>query len=718
MKTDVIKIIGMFLALLLHFGANAQLNKFKRPNPKDPDAIPVVDTLERVKLLGRYNGNSIMLKWAPLKEEIWRKSNRFGYILERFSFDTLGNSSDGFVQLTRDTILPWTKTRFESYLKQSTIDDYVAIVGQCIYGKSERPKYEQWTDQIDEAQNKYAFTLLASEFSNIASEAAGLFYHDKDIQKNKFYTYRLIRVNNESDRYDTTEFNLNTYEYEPLPKPYVQSKDEGDGRITLFWQKSLHLPFYSSYYIEKSQDGKNFVRMNKRPYQKLISESLPLNPDEIYWTDSSALNGKLQYYRIIGLNSFGELSPPSDIITATPKDRTPPKQPTMITATYLGGSKIKLSWEHDGNEADLTGFMIGRSRKANESFDNISGEKPIDKSKRFWIDENCLETSTNFYIVAAVDTAGNASASMVSYAAILDTIAPSKPYGLEGKIDTNGVVTMKWRLGKEADIKGYYVYYSHGHDHVLINRTTSLVLDTTWRDTINLWTLTKDIYFSIQAVDRLSNGSVLSDRVRFIKPDIAPPVQPILKDYKVDLGEVSLVWQPSTSPDVSHHVLYRRKSEHSKWETLATIRDRKVTSFVDGKVDEGTRYTYGMQAIDSSGNASNMSDTLSIKTFRNLSNPITQLQAMVDTSGQKIMLRWNDIASANYKKVILYKAINKGPVRSLVKLEAKPGKKNEYIDIHYKEGEIYEYATKVMYDNGSTSNFSPLFQAVLSASGR
>ncbi|MBP7821791.1 MAG: fibronectin type III domain-containing protein [Saprospiraceae bacterium] len=718
MKTSFMRFILIVLSFMVSYGAMAQLSKFKRPNPNDPNAETVVDTLERIRMVGRYDGTNIMLKWAPLNEELWRKSNRNGYKLLRFSFDTLGNNSGGFVALHADTIRPWLKSKFESYLKQSTIDDNVAIVAQCIYGKSDPSKYQQWTDQIDEAQNKYAFTLLASEFSNNASEAAGLYFHDKNIEKNKFYTYRLIRINTETSPYDTTDFYINTYEFEPLPKPYIQNKFEGDGRITLYWQKSLHLPYYTSYYIEKSLDGKNFVRQNKRPYQRLISESLPLNPDEINWTDTSAQNGKTQYYRIIGLNSFGELSPPSDIITAIPKDKTPPKQPFKVSATYLGGSKIKLTWEYDGKDADMAGFMIGRSRKSNEGFDNISGEKPIDKSKRSWIDENCLETSTNFYIVAAVDNAGNASASLISYAAILDTIPPSKPYGLEGSIDTNGVVTMKWRLGKEPDIKGYYVYYSHGKDHVLINKTTSLVIDTMWTDTINLWTLTKDIYFAVQAIDRMSNGSVLSDRVRFIKPDIAPPVQPILKDYKVDLGEVTLKWQPSTSPDVSHHVIYRKKPEQSKWETIATIRDLKTTTYLDTKLEEGTRYTYGMQAIDSTGNASNMSDTLSIKTFRNLSNPITQFQAVVDTVGQQITLRWNDESSANYKKIILYKAVNKGPVLSLVKLEAKPGKKNEYIDKRYKPGDTYEYATKVVYVNGSTSQFSPLTKAVLSSGKR
>lgn len=73
---------------------------------------------------------------------------------------------------------------------------------------------------------------------------------------------------------------------------------------------------------------------------------------------------------------------------------------------------------------------------------------------------------------------------------------------------------------------------------------------------------------------------------------------------------------------------------------------------------------------------------------------------------------------ANYKNRNPYKAVNKNQPASIQKLEAKPGKKNQYIDKRYKPGDTYEYATKVVYVNGSTSHFSPLTKAVLSSSGK
>jgi len=675
------------------------------------DSLPAeTANIEKIKMLGVYRNDQIKLKWAPANFELWERYNKYGYILERSWNDTLGNGSLGYEKLSDLPIKPWSYQDFETNFKGPNRDDNVAVVGQCIYGETDKSQYKSWTDPIDDKQNRFMFTLLSCEFSALAAQAAALSYMDKDIKANHFYQYRLIGLGKTPDKCDTSYIYISTFIKDRIPQPIISISKIDDGHLIVGWDRAMHSQYFSGYFIERSVDGNLFTRINNKPYVNPESD-LTRGSEHITWKDTSVVNYKDYHYRIVGLTSFAEESVPSKSVVLRTVDKTPPSQPSSVTAKHLGGNRVEITWNHTGNESDLAGFIIGRSSKANEGFTNVSGDKPIAKNKRVYIDENCNDKTTNFYIVAAVDTSGNASASLVSFAAILDSIPPSKPTGLTGKIDTNGVVTLTWPLGPESDIKGYLVHFANDKKHVFTCRTGRAVADTVWRDTISLITLTKKIYYRIQAVDVVDNISVYSDILQLQKPDIIPPVKPFIHNYKVEVGKIMLEYQPSTSSDVASHQFLRKKPNEATWTKLSKVNDTKSNVFYDETIEEASSYQYSLVAMDSTGNVSEQATTINLKTLKDLRNPLTNVSATIDTSSKMIYVNWNDIATKNYREIIIYKSENKGPVISQTRVPAMPGKKNEYKDKNIDPNKSYEYTTKVVYDKGVTSGFSPLIQA-------
>jgi len=708
----------IFIAIIISVLTSQSISQIKgiiRPEELDLAQRDTTryDSLEKVKIIGKYTAEGIKLKWAPISYEYWERYNQLGYTLERFWYDSLGNGSKNYELLTRENIKPWSLKKLELYLKSPDYDDYVAIVGQAVYGKTDASDFRNWTDPIDEKENRYVYALLSTEFSKNAAQAAGLYFEDKDVLANRTYQYRLIAHALKPNQQDTVYLYLNTYEKDTIPQPFISTSKIEDGYLIIGWNRQMHKRHFSGYYIERSGDGKNFKRMNKKPYVNPETENLTLGSELITWKDTSTVNYMQYQYRIIGITSFAELSKPSAAVSLMTIDKTPPAQPKNIQTRHLGGKRVEISWEHDGKEPDLAGFMIGRSRNANAGFESISGDKAVSKTRRTFIDERCDDTSTNFYIVAAVDTAGNAAASLISYAAILDSIPPGKPKGLTGSIDTSGVVTLSWAYGKEMDIKGYLVHTSNAVHHVFTCITGDAVQDTFWTDTITLNTLTKAIFYKIQAVDLLGNISEFSEVIRLLKPDIVPPVKPVIHDFLVEVGQVTLKWQASTSKDVEHHILKRKKPNDTAWTDIFKINGQSIASYTDQEIEQQQDYYYTLVAVDSTGNISDHATIVPVKTLKDLRNPLQNFQASIDENSREIHISWDAKANSRFREVIIYKALNNGPVLSYKRIPAINGQKNTFTEKAASKAEVLEYTTKVVFENGMTSGFSPMVRLEL-----
>ncbi len=381
------------------------------------------------------------------------------------------------------------------------------------------------------------------------------------------------------------------------------------------------------------------------------------------------------------------------------RDRTAPEPPTFTSIKDVNG-KIVLEWKMENPPNDLAGFMVGKSDSVGGQYNPLIKEK-LKPNVRSYTDNFPDPIGENYYIVFAIDTANNVSASYPAYGFLTDSIPPAKPIGLRGKIDTNGVVTLSWPIGKDPDIMGYRVYYANAIEHEFSNLTPYPVRDTMFVDTLNLNTLTKDIFYQIAAVDRNYNHSERSDILKLIKPDIVPPVAPLISNYFVSDTAVVLNYIPSSSPDVSEYKCFRKGDKQKTWKMIKSWKNQKILSkvFTDKDVVGPNYYNYAFVAVDSAGNVSDFSPSVGVKVYRSIQSfQITGLDAKYDKQTKSISLKWTR-PNSHLRYYVIYRKIDNKPLSNFASVDST---KTIYVDNEIILNGNYQYGIKGVFNNGES----------------
>jgi len=679
---------------------NAQISALPQ-NKRDTSGGPSVELVLR----SRYTGKEVRLRWAPTKPGAWTLLNKTGYVLERFERDENGLAIN-LTKLSASAIKPEPLEQWKRFAGD-TPDKNALIAAQAIYGKKFTAAGSRRMGQkIDDLTNRYSFALLAADLSYETALASGLAFIDKAAAANKKYFYRLYPAvrNTGYSAIDTANCIVHTNSADVLVAPIVDSVTEGEHSIELLWSKELHRRRFTAYYIEKSQDGAHFVRLNKEPYINMESDLTP--KPWFQFADSLKKNYDPNYYRVVGINSFGELSGPSNPIRAMGRDKTAPPPPINVKTKMLPGNRAEISWE-SAESADLKGFMIGRSQNSLVGFQPVS-QKTLEPRTRKFVDEHPDMDTANYYIVVATDTANNASASFSVFNFVADTIAPAKPTGLKASVDTTGTVRLRWDRNREKDLKGYIVFYANQRDHIFTTAVKHAISDTAFADTIQLWTLTKKIYYQLKAEDKTGNVSAASDILELARPDIVPPAPPVFTGYEVKPSTIYLKWMNSNSQDVANHLLYRRSKADPVSRVIMTTNLKAVSSFTDTSIAPAEYYEYKIVAVDSAGLNSGDGASLSVQTpEKNTKSALNSLVVNYNKTSQQAEISWVNPGTGT--QVIIYRAENGGGFQTV----ATPAKgATNWVDKTIKTGGNYEYTTRVSYPDGKASPFGKVSKLI------
>src|SRR5690606_18156447 len=178
------------------------------------------------------------------------------------------------------------------------------------------------------------------------------------------------------------------------------------------------------------------------------------------------------------------------------------------------------------------------------------------------------------------------------YAQLVDSIPPVVPSGFAGKIDTTGIVTLKWDRNPDSDLLGYRIFRSNFEEDEFVQLTEGPVLTEEYFDSIPLNSLTETIYYKVAAVDQRYNISDASDALELKKPDKVPPVAPVLRNPEASAASITISWIPSSSADVEKHVLYRAESSNAnEWTVLSVISLSDTTyAYSDNATLPGKKY--------------------------------------------------------------------------------------------------------------------------------
>ena len=639
-----------------------------------------------------YN-DSIVLRFAPNDEHFWKKSIKSGFSIYRKE----GNNP--YDSIT--TIKPWKIEQFAT--PKALQEEKTSIVAQCIYGANTATKEDGIFGQKSELEMRFGMTMLISEQSPLAADAAGLRFVDKNVKKGAVYSYMI------SSAALASPFGNASVEIE---NKWVKNNDttycdaiSQEHKIVLRWSKGVQ---YSAYRIERSDDGKNFQNMTKTPLLFIENEKTQQEPFFLY-ADSVGVNYKPFFYKIQGLNTFGEWATIGST-NGMAKDLTPPSMPSISYGEQLK-TGIKIRWEYGATEPDFSHFKVLLSNKDDGEYKEI-GSKIAAKTKEFELSNPIASNRAYYFKVAAVDTAGNMATSISKFVVVIDSIAPDAPNGFVGKIDTLGILHLSWDKNQEEDLVGYRVFVSDNPKEEFVAFHSNLLKNNELYDTVNINTLNHKMYFKLIAEDFLNNKSNFSKLLVLEKPDFIPPVTPLLLATESNQNGILLQWIPSTSDDVVKNIIFRCSQSDStrKWTILKETDPYKTTTFLDNTAQIEQLYLYTIQSFDAAGNASERSFSVNGRRFFDGKGATVQtINASQNPTSKSIDLTWktqqtnDDFLKKQSFYYFIYKAKGKEELAKYAQLSAED---SIFSDEEASEIGVYRYAMRVVYQDGKMSQLS------------
>jgi fibronectin type 3 domain-containing protein len=669
-----LRILGAILFLSIVFQVGAQSN---------------------IRLLAKpMQADTILLRWAPADKETWDLGNRYGYVVERYTLLRDGQLLEDKEQrlLTPTPQKPAPIEKWESYEN----DRFVNIAAECIFGEEEATPalspvmiYKKYQT----GQNKFSFALYAADQSVLTAQLSGLYLADTEAKADEKYIYTVYIQAPDSLPKDTAFAFTGISEYQPLPKPLDLTAHWEDKKVQLSWNIFYLNHLYNSYIVEKSTDGRNYAPISENATVQLAGEDV--EPQLAYRSDSLPDNQTTWYYRIRGTTAFGETGPPSDSIVG--HGRKPIiTAPVMTTKEVIDNQKVRLVWEYpeEMNESGVR-FRVYRSSKPDATKEKLYESKTPEEREFTDISPKL----TNYYLLSVFDNETEKFTPGHTYAELIDSIPPAGPRGLEGIIDRLGGVHLTWQKNAGEEIEGYRIYRGNRPDFEFLLVNPAVVKDSVFTDSININTLTKTIYYRLRAIDLRGNQSDFGDVLELKRPDVIPPISPVIQNLEEQKNSLVLTWINSSSEDVVRHHIYKKTEPDSIFRLAASFeKSKNAQTFRDNMVESGETYSYYVQAEDDSHLFSKPSAPVQKTMAGKRPDKITLKK---QTSGNNIVLTWTVPAKKKPAEVIIYKATGAG----LLQLHDHT-KADKYQDEIPNMGQAARYRIKIQYEDGSFSAFS------------
>ncbi|MCB0583159.1 MAG: fibronectin type III domain-containing protein [Phaeodactylibacter sp.] len=571
-----------------------------------PGQAPVPDSLS-VRMLAHATGSSIILRWAPLDYETWEWGNQHGYRLERVTirqngaYLTYSEQEQSFVVLD-STLAPLPEAAWQPL---ADADDLAGLAAGAIHGQGfmvDTLSTEGLVEAYNvnqERDNRFGFSLFAADQSYTVAEAMGLAYTDAGVAPGAIYVYR-VRPNNvpAGTVLEKGRVSAGTDETEAFPQPNGLTAFPGDRQVRLSWERTGSGEFYTSFIVERSDDGgASFQQVNDKPV--IYTTSTGPESNYLFFQDSLPANGQLYVYRVRGHSPFGLPGPASDTVHVVGKPRPVDYTPVIVSMEEQAGGSVQIKWNPAGSlRTQLSGFDVYRSASREGEFVKINSA-PVSPFLYFYTDDNALPV--NYYVVKAVDINGYVLESFPQLMQLNDETPPAAPKDLECAAAANGIVQLRWAPNSEEDLMGYRVFTANQLDGEYAQLTDTWIRDTAFYHQLNLMTLSEDVYFKVLALDYRENQSALSAACEVQRPDIIPPAPPNISEVESTMEGIRLAWQESPSEDVEKYELHRRKVSGYSWDILESWGPGELSSFVDTTASYEFEYEYRLMAIDDAG---------------------------------------------------------------------------------------------------------------------
>ena len=686
-----------YFLFLFIFGLN-----FGYSQRKEQKELPV----PHIRLKAGVKKDAIALRWAVDEPFAWQKANKIGFQLKRYTLVRNGKTLSVPEQKDLGKFLPKPEKEWRKYVEEN---DNAAIVAQSLFGESfevemgEKKKegIEGIINKSQEIDQRFAFALMAADLDFKVAELAGWAYVDRETKPNEKYLYS-VSINTDVSTSLLVEKGsavAQLSDYQDLPKPLDFIGIFQDKTVLLAWEYLQLRDIYTSYFIEKSENGIDFKPLGDLPIMNMNDKDGKPAQGMTY-ADSLAQNNVQYSYRIRGKTIFGDYGPYSEIVSGAGK-KAMEATPMIKNFDVIGDDLVKIEWEFPKeSENQIVGFELLHSETDGQNTYKVV-QKNISRNQRSIVTKNI--TPSNYFKIRAIGD-NNRTESFSILVQLYDETPPAVPVGLTGKIDSTGIVRLEWKANTEKDLGGYHVFRGVQKGEEMMRLTPEMITKNTFEDKVTLENLNSKVYYYVVSLDKRKNQSQPSKIIEIEKPDKVRPEAPVFAEYKLeDTGDITLKWYKSHSDDAVLHQLFRKDIDEPKAPVRKIYETKNIDalySYTDKQVENNKRYVYYLQAVDKSNLVSDKSLEITLRSNKIVpAAVITNLAGSANGNKKMIELNWKN-KSKNISEIIVYR--QKGDEKPTL-WETLSGKQEFLEDKIVSSGNVYTYYIKPMLENNQVA---------------
>jgi fibronectin type 3 domain-containing protein len=265
----------------------------------------------------------------------------------------------------------------------------------------------------------YRATVQGGPYSKVNATAITTSeYTDMGLTNGTRYYYRVRAVDTSDNASDYSgEVSVTPADTAPPAAPMGLVAQTGNKQVTLQWDDNSE-PDFNHYDLFRATT-------HGGPYTKINALAL-VAPT---FVDTGLTNGTAYYYVVKAFDNIGNASAYSGEATATPTDTTPPAAPKNIMA-LAGDQQVALSWTTN-TETDLDHYDVYRAATVGGPYTKTNATPLTSPS---YTDTSLANGTVYYYVIRAVDKAGNESGNSAEAAAMPhDTTPPAPPSNPKGK---------------------------------------------------------------------------------------------------------------------------------------------------------------------------------------------------------------------------------------------------------------------------------------------
>ncbi len=241
------------------------------------------------------------------------------------------------------------------------------------------------------------------------------------------------------------------------------------------------------------------------PYQTLVGNTT--GTYGFTWDASNVTSGN-HVLQVQAKDAAGNVGISANVTVTVSNDKTPPSQPTNLSATVVSATQVNLSWTGSTDNTGVTGYIIQRD-----------GANVAQITGTTYSDATAAATQYS-YAVIAKDAASNLSqpsntVQATTPAVSSDNTPPTAPQNLQAQAINNNQVNLSWDASTDTGGSGLKGYYVLRNGQKIATVATLTFSDGTTQASTNYT-------YSVEAFDGAGNVSSPSNQVSTPTPTPTP----------------------------------------------------------------------------------------------------------------------------------------------------------------------------------------------------